>query len=230
MSDTPKILVAVKSCNRDRIDGCHVAIRETWGKDFPGNVDVRFFVGRGASELLADEIMVDAKDDLVALPVKVQKIAEHSVASGYDFTFFCDVDTFVIPKRLLDIGFEEFDYVGRFMEPGPAKPIRNFRDGRIGVIPFVWNYASGGVGYFLSKRAAEIVSTMVPAHYAEDFSVGHALGPAIQAGELKVSYPHQLDNYAAWHYGVWSRTGYTWPYSIGFDPQWMYDSYKKGQP
>jgi hypothetical protein len=232
MPSSPKILVAVKSCNRDRLAGCHTAIRDTWGKDFPSNVDVRFFVGHGhgASDLLPDEIAVDTPDDLVALPLKVREIAKHSGANGYDYTFLCDVDTFVIPSRLLASGFEGYDYFGRFMVDGPATPIRNFQDGRIGIIPFAWNYASGGVGYFLSKRAAELIAKMVPVHYAEDFSVGHALGPSIQAGKLTVEYPKPFDGYVAWHYGVWSRSKYVWPHSVGFEPQWMYDSYAKGQP
>jgi hypothetical protein len=50
-----RLAVCVKSCNRDKANGCHQAIRETWGKDFPSNVDVRFFVGQGSdSKLLPD--------------------------------------------------------------------------------------------------------------------------------------------------------------------------------
>jgi hypothetical protein len=226
-----KILIAIKSCGRDMMNGCHQAIRDTWGKDFGGAADVRFFIGRGYEQIQhPDEIRVDEADDLVALPLKVRAIAKFSMEKEYDFTFLCDVDTFVIPSRLLASGFEGYDYFGRFMVDGPATPIRNFQDGRIGIIPFVWNYCSGGVGYFLSKRAAELIAKMVPVHYAEDFSVGHALGPSIQAGKLTVEYPKPFDGYVAWHYGVWSRSKYVWPHSVGFEPQWMYDSYAKGQP
>jgi hypothetical protein len=228
-----KLLVAVKSCNRDKANGCHQAIRETWGKDFPANVDVRFFVGSGGLSddwLLTDEIRVNADDTLVALPVKVRKMAEWSVEHGYDYSYFCDVDTFVIPKRLLASGFENYDYFGRFMISGVPQLIKDFKDGRLGTVHNVWNYASGGVGYFLSYKAAELIATMIPVHYAEDFSVGQVLGPLTNSGELKVAYPPKFDLYCAWHYCTWGKTRYCWPNSVGFNPQWMRDSYKKGQP
>ena len=99
-----RILVAVKSCNRDMANGCHQAIRDTWGKDFPPNVDVRFFVGEydnaNEARLLTDEIRLHVVDDLVHLPIKVREMANWSLEQGYDYTYLCDVDTFVIPKRL----------------------------------------------------------------------------------------------------------------------------------
>ena len=228
-----KLLVAVKSCIRDKANGCHDAIRETWGKDFPSNVDVRFFVGNGGLSALLrgdDEVQVNADDTLVALPIKVRKMAEWSIEQGYDYTYFCDVDTFIIPKRLLASGFENYDYFGRFMIDGVPQLIKNFQDGRLGMLHDVWNYASGGVGYFLSRKAAELISTMVPVHYAEDYSVGQVLGPLTMSGELKVAYPANFDRYVAWHYCTWGKTRYCWPNSVGFNPQWMRESYKKGQP
>ena len=227
-----KILVGVKSCDRDRANGCHQAIRETWGKDFPSNVDVRFFMGMGkvTGFLKEDEVLVYAQDDLVALPLKVREMAQYTVRENYDFAYFCDVDTFVIPKRLMASGFENYDYFGRFMIDGVPQLIKNFQDGRLGMLHDVWNYASGGVGYFLSRKAAELISTMVPVHYAEDYSVGQVLGPLTMSGELKVAYPVNFDRYVAWHYCTWGKTRYHWPNSVGFNPQWMRESYKKGQP
>jgi len=230
-----RILIAVKSCNRDRLSGCHDAIRETWGKDFPSNADVRFFIGNfvgiGKENIFKnDEIQVNALDDLVNLPIKVREIAKWSIEQGYDFTYFCDVDTFVIPKRLMASGFEAYDYFGRFMQDGPTRLIEKFRDGRLGDIPNVWNYASGGVGYVLSRRATEKISEMVPVHYAEDFSVGQVLGSYTSTGAMKAAYPKNFDNYVAWHYCMWGKTGYCWPHSIGFNPKWMRESYQKGQP
>jgi hypothetical protein len=229
-----RILVAVKSCNRDMANGCHQAIRDTWGKDFPPNVDVRFFVGEydnaNEARLLTDEIRLHVVDDLVHLPIKVREMANWSLEQGYDYTYLCDVDTFVIPKRLLTSGFENYDYFGRFMIDGVPQLIKNFQDGRLGMLHDVWNYASGGVGYFLSRKAAELISTMVPVHYAEDYSVGQVLGPLTMSGELKVAYPANCDRYVAWHYCTWGKTRYCWPNSVGFNPQWMRESYKKGQP
>ena len=55
-----RLLIAIKSCERDMLNGCHTAIRETWGKDFPPNVDVRFFVGNGSASLKSDEVRLAA--------------------------------------------------------------------------------------------------------------------------------------------------------------------------
>ena len=75
----------------------------------------------------------------------------------------------------------------------------------------------------------EVISKMVPAHYAEDVSVGHALGPLIAAGQLTGFASQQFDNYVVWHHCTWGKTRYTWPNSVGFNPAWMYESYRKGQ-
>ncbi len=60
-----KVLVAVKSCQKDRSQGCHAAIRETWGKLLPEWVDVRFFIGghEKPDSLEKDEIHFQVGDD-----------------------------------------------------------------------------------------------------------------------------------------------------------------------
>jgi hypothetical protein len=224
-----RLLIAIKSCERDMLNCCHTAIRETWGKDFPPNVDVRFFVGNGSASLKSDEVRLAVGDDLTALPSKAREMAGWTVENGYDPAFFCDVDTFVKPERLLSCGFEGYDYFGYFGNGfPPGVQIPTFGDHRLGDIA-VWAYASGGAGYFLSRRAAEVISKMVPAHYAEDVSVGHALGPLIAAGQLTGFASQQFDNYVVWHHCTWGKTRYTWPNSVGFNPAWMYESYRKGQ-
>ena len=246
-----RLLIAIKSCNRDLLNGCHTAIRETWGKDFstcrPNTVmiggrletisppkgdiviDVRFFIGNGDAPLKDDEIRLAVEDTLVALPLKVRGIAGWSAAKEYDFTFCCDVDTFVRPDRLIACEFEKYDYFGYF---GNARPpgaqIANFDDCRLGKIT-VWAYASGGAGYFVSRRAAEHLSKMVPSHYAEDVSVGQVLGPLIAANQLRGFASEQFHHFAVWHYCTWGRTSYNWPNSVGFNPIWMYESHKRGE-
>jgi len=231
-----KLLVGIKSCEHDMLNGCHTAIRETWGKDFAActsgkdiSVDVRFFIGgNGTTPLNDDEIRLAVDDTLVGLPLKLRNMAEWAVTNGYDFAFFCDVDTFVKPDRLISCGFEGYDYFGYFgngLPPGVLIP--NFCD-RTGPIT-AWTYASGGAGYFLSKRAAEVVSKMVPANYAEDVAVGLALGPLIAAGQLRGLAATPFNDYVVWHHCTAGRTRYTWPNSVGFNPAWMYESYKRGQ-
>ena len=232
-----RLLVAIKSCERDMRNGCHEAIRQTWAKDFPQfltgrdiTVDVRYFVGNGNESLRGDEIRVPVIDDLVNLPLKLKEMAAWSVAQDYDYTFFCDTDTYVKPDRLLDCGFEPYDYLGYFGNGyPPGVQIKEFRDGRLGVI-CVWAYASGGAGYFLSKAAATEVGKMVPANYGEDVSVGWCLGPIIAEGKLKGLAHQKFNDYVVWHYCNWGHTRYDSPNSIGFNPAWMYDAYRKGQP
>jgi hypothetical protein len=236
-----RIVVAIKSCERDMLNGCHKAIRETWGKDFPQftagtdmTVDVRFFIGRGnnALQLQGDEVRLDIGDDLVALPLKAREMAGWVVANGYDNAFFCDVDTYVKPDRLLACGFEGYDYLGYFGNGyPPGTQIPNFNDCRLGVVT-AWAYASGGAGYFLSRKAAGHISKMSdpPPNYGEDVSIGIILGPLCASGELKGLAAAPFNDYVVWHHCTWGRTRYTWPNSVGFNPSWMYESYRKGQP
>ena len=233
-----KLLVAVKSCPRDLKNGCHEAIRQTWGKDFQWysfglrKIDLKFFVGTAEIDvpvLQEDEVVVKVPTDtLESLPDETKQIAKFAVEKGYDFVFLCDNDTFIRPDRLLACGFEHFDYCGQF-EPGyNGLPRQNFQDGRLGNIGTVWPYCSGGVGYFLSRRAAELVAEMPIVHYAEDLCVGQVLSPLVAQGKLSAFQPMQFEKYAAWHFCTWGHTKYQWPHSVGFDPRWQYESYVRG--
>lgn len=134
-----KILIAIMSCHRDRLfnDGC----RKTWVRDVVG-ADVRFFIGRPTpTDILPDEIFLDVDDGYTNLPFKIQAICRWAVENGYDVLFKCDPDTFVVPSRLLRSDFSRFDYLGGNHHGG---------------------YASGGSGYFLSRRAMEFIVEAVP--------------------------------------------------------------------
>ena len=39
------LAICIKSCQYDKSIGCHSAIRETWGRNLPDNVDLYFFMG-----------------------------------------------------------------------------------------------------------------------------------------------------------------------------------------
>jgi hypothetical protein len=60
---------------------------------------------------------------------------------GYDYVFRCFPDTYCRPERLVQCGFEAHDYYGDFRaeQCGPD------------------NYPSGGPGYFLSRKAFELL-------------------------------------------------------------------------
>ncbi len=78
----------------------------------------------------------------------------------WDYLFKCDDDTFVSIPRLLSYDFQGRDYLGAEWRPGVG-------------------YGSGGAGYFLSRRAAEIVAERLTATSgSEDLEVGRVLRQA----------------------------------------------------
>ena len=223
-----KLLIAIKSCHRDRDRGCHQAIRDTWGSKVVTDVTLGFFIGRDensgqASWRLGDETQVDAPDDYENLPLKTREILRQSIGWNYDFTFLCDNDTFVNPERLLQTGFEKFDYSGRFGVLPPVGTQFDYTDGRGIEYPGCHPWASGGVGYFLSKKAAEHIVQFEPNIWAEDMWVGQVLGPEIQAGRINAANLSTLECQAAWHFARTRRYRF-------YTPEMMYRSFELGDP
>lgn len=81
------------------------------------------------------------------------------VTDYYDYFFICDRDTYVRPERFLDSRFDHHDYVGY--------PLTHH--------DWPHPYASGGAGYWLSKRAAKLVAEARQPHFHADISVGMIL-------------------------------------------------------
>lgn len=163
-----KVLIGVMSCERDAANGCHDAIRRTWARHMVPGLDYKLFVGRGIQPLAPDEERLDCSDGpdenggvshAPGLCEKTQAMRRWAVEREYEFMFKADCDTYLSPKGLLASGFENYDYSGHF----PSYP-------QAGIIPVVpdgrgkYIYASGGVGYWLSRRAME---AMLAAPYDE---------------------------------------------------------------
>lgn len=223
------ILVAVKSCARDLEAGLHQAIRETWGKDFPGNVDVRFFIGGGLQlgfPYKPDEIILYCPDGYDDLSKKTQGILQYSLINGYEFTFLCDNDTFVIPKLLVGTEFRAYDYSGRFGTNPPIGTTFDYRDCRrimrIGCHP----WASGGVGYFLNRRAAQAIADTVitPTDWAEDLWVGQVIGPHVIAGDMTAADLPNFECQCAWHIKRFDI------FEHKFYPEMIREIYERGTP
>ena len=141
-----KLLIGIMSCARDAQNGCHKAMRETWLTRLPAEFDYKIFIGESQIALQSDEVRLDCVDGPhlgphpAGLTQKSQAIRVWALAHGYDYLFKADRDTYIAPKRLLNSGFEQYDYIGhfaRYPSPGfiPVVP-----DGR-GMYP----YASGGL-------------------------------------------------------------------------------------
>lgn len=192
-----KTLFALKSCMADKLKGCHDTIRQTWGQDVS---DLRFFVGREGSfsSLESDEVSLLCPDDYDSLPFKTKAIAEWTLEHDYSFIFLCDVDTFLIPRLLLQVPYKNYDYSGRFGLYKPGVPF-NYRDHR-GFYPNCYPWTSGGLGYFLSRKAVTDVANSFPHVWAEDMWVGQVLGPMIPCGDIKAFNIPDFENEISWHY------------------------------
>lgn len=220
-----RLIVAVKSCHRDRDAGFHDAIRGTWGKDLKARgVDVRFFVGQTGDNrrdplLKSDETMVDAPDDYMNLPFKTRRACQWIVGKIYDNAFFCDNDTYVDVPLLLQLPYEGSDFAGHFCR-GPAETTSRFdyRD-HMGFYPQSYPWCSGGIGYFLSRRAIDLVADTPPMVWAEDMYVGQVIGPEVHENDWTVT--HLLMNgFATSHFR--KSTKFT-----QFTPELLYRAYQE---
>ena len=168
-SDKAKPLIMVMCCKAkmDRIE----AIRQTWLQDARDlGIDVRFFYGHGFTPssfvppvTIEDTtgkltVSLPCDDSYEALPTKVKMAFAWAVDHGYTNALKIDDDTYCVPNRLLTSGFEANDWIGR---------INHQPDG---------HYCSGGSGYWLSKKAMEIVANAkLDGDWAEDREIGRIL-------------------------------------------------------
>ena len=153
------ILIAIASCanhlNRN------TACLETWAspesiydcaEKYIGthNLVIQIFTGKD----------LGVSDEYEALPAKVRAICEYAHDTEFDVLLKCDSDTFVWLNRFLESGFAEYDYVG--WTGGIVHPSEE--------------YASGGAGYVLSRKAFSIVAEApLTLDTAEDRWVGRVL-------------------------------------------------------
>lgn len=179
-----KYLIAISSCEAFESNGFNQAMRDTWLADLSDpqfkDIDYRFFVGHGANgfgntsegytkndpRCKYDMVQVDCEDAYTHVTYKTQASLRWANEHGYDFVFRCFPDTYVRLDRLMACGFRDFDYYGDF---------RGSAD---------WpGYASGGAGYWLSRKAYQrLLSAPILGigrddimMRVEDLWVGHSL-------------------------------------------------------
>lgn len=170
-----KILIAVKSCAKDAVAGCHDQIRKSWGKHINGRADLIFFIGKVALPLNGiDEVQVDAPDGYNFLALKVNAILRWAIAREYDFVVLVDTDTFIVPDRLFALKFD-FDYGGFQLPWGP--------------------FMFGGCGFVLSRLAAQLVVELPIQHPLDDRSIGVLLKDA----PIHVASLH-WNRFIGWHF------------------------------
>jgi len=148
-----KIFVAICSCNKDKSVELRSACRRTWISKIPEGIDYRFFVGRNYTGNETDVIQLDVDDSYIRLPNKVRLIYEWVNCNvNYDYVFKCDDDSYVILDRLKELIIDNHDFIGNeFLKNDEKK------------------FASGGAGYFLSKKILNnILKCYIPIKGLED--------------------------------------------------------------
>ena len=188
------------------------AIRDTW-LEF-GGVEHRFVIGAGAVTAHDDTITVAAPDGYDGIAFKVREGLRFALQDGYDFVFTCFTDTYVSVPRLLLSNFERHHYSGCCIRcPEGYQDLSTDGKGR-------FSYASGGPGYWLSRRAMEIVVATEPRSQYDDMWIGWELGlhglPCFNDNRYGHHgdrlYPEQITCHLS------KGTG-------NYDPAWMYQAH-----
>lgn len=203
-----KLLICVKSCQRDLARGDHQVIRNTWGKEAKAaGIDVRFFVGQSdlTNRYEPDEVHLKCEDSYEALPFKTREICRWASAKVLDHIFLCDTDTFLYIPYLLTSGFEKYDFMGFMLHHlGKSFPYKTTdMRGAPEIHPKCYTWPSGGAGYFLSKRAAVEVANEYPNSWAEDLWVGQVIGPKLEHEKwtaMSTRSNQYTGNTFSWHF------------------------------
>lgn len=162
-----KSLIAIVSCQQHRDLGYHDAIRNTWINDIQGRIDYKFFYGfqHYPTFMFHDEQILSVDDSYQGLHLKTYEICHRALEMGYDYVYKTDTDTLVNVSNLLWSGFEQHDYMGS----ANADVVPLFG-------PEPLDFASGGAGYWLSKKALTIVVNYgITGVCGEDVFVANAL-------------------------------------------------------
>lgn len=105
-----------------------------------------------------DEVVVACPDGYLYLGHKTWHSHKWALDNGYDHIFQCFPDTFIHIPRLMDSGFEDFDFIGW--------EIKSASKGK---------YPAGGNGYWTSRKATELMLQEPVDDWAEDRWAGKAL-------------------------------------------------------
>jgi len=208
----------------DATNGNNQLIRETWGKDvLTVGADLRFFIGRRSPTFIpqSDEVLVDFLKYRTSCQhawwesyvnccqdfwqVQARSILSWSLTQGYDFTYLCSTDTFLVPRRLMATGFENYDYSGQFIPEHIPLGVRSTED-IYAEKRYAW--ADVGHGLFLSKHAANLVLREPPNYQYTDQHIAQHLGPFIERGEATAYRIPNFRNNVAWHFRDQNGDGY----------------------
>lgn len=160
-----RALIAVTTCEAYRQNGNNDAILNTWVPDVSkvDGLDIALFTGRDTVFVNPTkyEIRLNVPDDYQNVTYKTIESRRWALAQGYDFVFQTYPDVYIRPERLMEALQTDKDYVGFPLIAPDGVP-----------------YASGGAGYWNSRKACQLIAaqdTGVPYDWAEDRWVGHVM-------------------------------------------------------
>jgi hypothetical protein len=150
-----RILIGALACHAfaERREACLA----TWANAVPDNVDVVFLLGNAETAVPqrnGNLLFCPCADDYPSLPQKTRWFCRWAVANcAFDYLFKCDDDTYIAMDRIAN-GAWSGDFIGHDLG----------------------EFASGGAGYLLSRRAASVVAeTLVETTGPEDVYTAHVL-------------------------------------------------------
>lgn len=224
-------VILLASCEAYRTNGFNDAARRTWIAQWGHLIDYRFVLGRGCKDPLPDEIVLDVEDSYAGLTKKVQAARKWATDNEFEHTLHAGADTYIVVPRFLKSEYEQRDYVGFLIHDEH----RLVADRNI-------QFAQGGAGYCLSRRAGDIVTAATIEHdwqnKAEDVFVGDEL---FKAG---IPFTHET-GYWSWGYRaandpstleggpfIGMQSAVTihlsrWWGAIKYTPAWMYDTHAR---
>lgn len=216
-------LLLLLSCQKtnDRRDAC----RETWlRRPLPSGMKAVFLVGRPGEHpsLAGDVLYLDCPDTYLALPQKVWAgIREAFNRWDFDWIFKADDDTWVNPLRVLNYP-KSNDYIGRksgikghfdldwhagkdLYAKDAAALRQSVKEANMPAEHTPWRgcWANGGVGYFLSRHAAQLVADEPLTHVKMDLYEDKFVGDVMISHNIQLHGEHQtLRGREDSHYGA----------------------------
>ena len=242
-------IITISSWVGAATNGENQAMRDTFLKVLPSNLDYRFFIGDGnptgedetalfesfnwsdsgyQNKALEgkrtiptsyipkeDEVILpNVPDDYARLAYKVRGQCRWALEQGYDYMLQIGSDIYIAIDRLMNSGFENYDYVGKSCGNHPAAG---------GV------YAGGG-GYWLSRRALQFVVDQPVTFWAEDLWVGSLMNKngielhidpryAVDYPEIPLPNNDIITSHLGIHDGVFGK----------YNPSLMYEIHDRAQ-
>ena len=203
-------IVLVTTCWKYEKEGFNDVIRRTWlPLAVNAGLHVRMLYGDNPQDSHCPDYswVMDCPDDYAHIAHKTKLGHAFALDAGFDHIFQCFADTYIHPQRLINSGFERYDYSGHFI--GSTSEYAELGD-----------YATGGSGYWLSKRASEIVVRAEFQHaleeWADDLWVGRIMRDSGIVGKNDLRYFRNGD-----HLGDEGITCHLSKGTNNYCPAWM---------